>query len=87
MQHKMAAGRVPRCFRERKNNIDIYDDDELLERYRFNVNKIVYITGLFHKDLCPLTRRSQFNDTLLQGNVICSLFGILLQDVCDESLG
>ena len=83
----MAAGRVPRYFRERKKNIDIYDNDELLERYRFNMNKIVYITDLLHKESCPLTGRSQSIDTLLQRNVICSLFGMLLQDVCDESLG
>ena len=34
---------------------DIYDDSELLERYRFNRNKILYITDLLHNDLCPLT--------------------------------
>ena len=52
----MAAGRLLRCFTERKILFDIYDDSELLEeRYRFNRNKILYITDLLHKDLCPLT--------------------------------
>ena len=49
----MAAGRLPRCFSERKKYFDIYD--EVLERYRFNRNKIVYITDFLYKDLCYLT--------------------------------
>ena len=36
----------------------IYDDSELLERYRFNRSEILYITDLLHEDLCPLTGRS-----------------------------
>ena len=51
----MVAGHLPRCFRERKKCFDIYDDSELLEWYR---NKILYITDLLHKDLCPLTGMS-----------------------------
>ena len=51
---QMATGCLPRCFRKRKKCFDIYDDSELLERYRFNRNKILYITDLLHKDLCPL---------------------------------
>ena len=51
----MAAGR----YRERKKCFDIYDDSELLEWYRFNRNKILYITDLLHKYLCPLTGMSQ----------------------------
>ena len=61
----MAAGRLPRCFTERKILFDIYDDSELLEeRYRFNRNKILYITDLLHKDLCPLTGMSQSTDAV-----------------------
>ena len=51
----MAAGR----YRERKKCFDIYDDSELLEWYRFNGNKILYISDLLHKYLCPLTGMSQ----------------------------
>ena len=51
----MAAGHLARCFRERKKCFDIDDDSELLERYRFNRKKIVYITDILHTDLCPLT--------------------------------
>ena len=46
MQHKMAAGRVLRCFRERKK-IDIDDDGDILERYRFNRNTVLYITDFY----------------------------------------
>ena len=60
----MAAGRLPRCFRERKNCFDIYDDSELLECYRFNRNKMLFITDLLHKDLCVLTGRSQSIDVV-----------------------
>ena len=60
----MAAGCLPRCFRE-INIFDIYDDvdSELLGRYRFNRNKI-YITDLLYKDLCPLTGMSQSIDAV-----------------------
>ena len=54
----MAAGRLPRCFREIKKHFYIY------ERYRFNRNTIVYITDLLHKDLCPLTGGSQSIDAV-----------------------
>ena len=50
----MTAGRLPRCFRERKKCFDIYDDSERLERYRFNRNKIFYITHILYKNVCPL---------------------------------
>ena len=46
MQHKMAAGRVLRCFRERKK-IDIDDDGDILERYRINRNTVLYITDFY----------------------------------------
>ena len=65
----MAAGRLPRCFRERMlvcfvGFFDSYDDNEFLERYRFNTNKILYITDLLHKDLCPLNGMSQSIDAV-----------------------
>ena len=44
--------------------VDIYDDTDLLERYRFNRNKILYITDLLHKDVCPLTGMSQSIDAV-----------------------
>ena len=59
----MATGRLPRCFRER-NVFDIYDDSELLEQYRFNRNKILYITDLLYKNLCHLTGMSQSIDAV-----------------------
>ena len=42
----------------------MYDDSELLERYIYNRNTIVCITDIFHKDLCPLTGRSQSIDAI-----------------------
>ena len=33
----------------------MYDDSELLKRYRFIRNEILYITDLLHKDVCPLS--------------------------------
>ena len=42
---------------------DIYDDSELLKLFRFNRNTL-YITDLLHKDLYPLTGRSQSIDVL-----------------------
>ena len=50
--------------KERHLKIYIYDDSELLERYRFNSNKILYITDLSRKDLCPLTGMSQSIDAV-----------------------
>ena len=60
----MPAGCLSRCFRERKKCCYIYDDSELLERYRFNRNNILYIIDLLHKDLCPLTGVSQSIDAV-----------------------
>ena len=51
-------------YRKKELKIYIYDDSELLERYRFNRNKILYITDLLHKDLCPLTGMSQSIDAV-----------------------
>ena len=42
----------------------MYDDSELLERYRFNRTKILYIIDLLHRDLCPLTGMSQSIDVV-----------------------
>ena len=60
----MAAVCLPRCFTERKKCFDIYYDSELLKWYRFNRNKILYITDLLHKDLCPLTGMGQSIDAV-----------------------
>ena len=61
----MVAVRLPRCFRERKIVFDIYEIViELLELYKFNRNKILYITDLLHKDLYPLTGVSQSIDAV-----------------------
>ena len=60
----MAAGCLPRCFRERKICFHTYDISELLEWYRFNRNKILYITDPLHKDLCLLTGMSQSIDAV-----------------------
>ncbi|XP_041347098.1 putative nuclease HARBI1 isoform X1 [Gigantopelta aegis] len=60
----MAAGRLPRYFNERKPVLNLYNDFELVERYRFDRNSIEYITDLLAKDICPLTHRSQSVDAV-----------------------
>ena len=74
----MAAGRLPRYFRERKVFLNIYDDSELLKWYRLNTNrnKILYITDFLHKDLCPLTGMSQSIDAI-DTTILCPLSVII----------
>ncbi|XP_046577279.1 putative nuclease HARBI1 [Haliotis rubra] len=54
----MAATRIPRVFNERREVLHTLDDNELLQRYRFDRNSIVYICDLLEHDLSPVTHRS-----------------------------
>ena len=77
-QHKWLLGVCP-VVRERKKCFYIYDNvgSERLERYRFNRNKILYITDLLQKDLCSLNCMRQSIDAVTK---------VLLTLLCPSSV-
>ncbi|XP_046345474.2 putative nuclease HARBI1 isoform X1 [Haliotis rufescens] len=54
----MAARRNSRIFNERRDILHSLDDNELIQRYRFDRNSIVYICDILEQELSPITQRS-----------------------------
>lgn len=52
------AMRRERVFRDRRNPIDIFTDDELIKRYRFSREGIMFITDLLAPEIDHPTRRN-----------------------------
>ena len=52
------AIRKERVFRDRRNLIDVFDDDEVYKRYRFTCDGIMQITDLVRPDTEHDTARS-----------------------------
>lgn len=55
MQRSLARQRV---FRDRRNPFEIYDDQELYERFRFDRRAIFTIVDLVREEMARKTRRS-----------------------------
>jgi hypothetical protein len=53
------AMRRERIWRDRTNTLEIYDDLELIERFRFNRGTILQITQLLQEDLESSTFRNK----------------------------
>ncbi|XP_071091249.1 putative nuclease HARBI1 [Haliotis cracherodii] len=54
----MAARRNSRIFNERRDILYSLDDNELIQRYRFDRYSIVYICDILKQELSPITQRS-----------------------------
>ncbi len=55
----MAVQRRRLCtFQERKNVLELYDDRELIKRYRFDHQGILFVTDLVRNSLTPQTLRN-----------------------------
>ncbi|KAM7290407.1 putative nuclease HARBI1 [Ixodes scapularis] len=63
-----------RVFRERLNPLDVFDEFELQQRFRFGYDGIMYLVELLRPDLEPQTRRSQVVSTELQVIVALQFF-------------
>ena len=50
--------RRERIFRDRRNPLDIFNDSELLQRYRFSRRGIMFLTEILTNDLEYSTRRN-----------------------------
>ena len=60
------ALRRDRVFRDRLNPLDVYDDVEILRRYRFTRPVLLEVIDLLEDDISPFTRRSHAVPATLQ---------------------
>ena len=65
------ALRRDRVFRDRLNPLDVYDDVDILRRYRFTRPVLLEVIDLLEDDISPFTRRSHAVPATLQ--VCCAL--------------
>lgn len=63
-----------RVFRERLNPLDVIDEFELQQRFRFGYDGMMYLVELLRPDLEPQTRRGQVVSTELQVIVALQFF-------------
>lgn len=61
----------PRIFRDRMNPLDIYDDVDLIARFRMPRHLLLEVIGLVEEDISPPTNRSHAIPAALQ--VMCAL--------------
>jgi hypothetical protein len=70
--------RITSKFRDRTNPLEIYDDLELIERFRFDRRTILQITQLLQNDLESSTFRSKGIPPLIKVLISVSLHLTLL---------
>ena len=56
----------PRTYRDRQNSLSFYPDHEIYQRFRFNREKVLFITDLLAEDIEPPTNRSHLDPVLLR---------------------
>ena len=66
--------RRARVFRDRSDPLQLYDDTELIERYRMPRNLIIDVINILSDDITPRTNRNQAVSTHLQVLVALRFF-------------
>ena len=57
--YRLQQARRPRVFRERKNGLQMYTDEELLSRYRMDRDTITMLDDLIRDQITPPTARNR----------------------------